>query len=45
MLRVNVEQCKFILFHIKPCKCKNKYINMVLYGYVKQCKCNMESKS
>jgi hypothetical protein len=38
---VNVKLCKFILCHVKQhkCKCKIKYIHMVLHDYVKECKC------
>jgi hypothetical protein len=35
-VKVNIKSCKSILCYVKQCKCKNKYIYMVLQGHVKK---------
>jgi len=33
---ISVKLCKFILCHVKQCKCKNKNIYITLHGPIKQ---------
>ncbi len=36
---VSVKPCKLILCCVKQCKCKPKYIYIILCGSIKKCKC------
>jgi len=39
MKHVSVKSCKFILYLVKQCNHKNKYIYIILHSSIKQCKC------